>query len=249
MRAVITHILRLFCRHLCLLVICIPLTATGQLQSVTAFTGYSFATGKRMNVEHASAVGGGTSIRFGLYENLSFGVSFGYTLYSISQKDQLTAWNWDFWNSRYSNTIRSNIQADPNLSVQIGSVQKIDLLPVTLDLDYRFALNEETAIAPSLSAGAVFFTRRLFAIETWSKKFAAANYTFTYSYRNFAPEKKGTAFIVTPGIAAFYRLFESADIHVGAYYTQYGTVGGMVGAHDFPLDNEVNISAGLDFFY
>jgi hypothetical protein len=223
--------------------------ASAQLRSITAASDYSMATGKRMNVETASAVGGATLVRFGITEEMTLGISLGYKMYSISQKDQLTAWNWDFWNNRYSITIRSNIQADPNLSVQVGSVQKIDMVPVALHADHTFRLGESITVTPSFAAGAVYFSRRLFAIETWTKRFPAANYSFTYSYRNFAPEKSGTVFSASPGLSVAYRLFDAADVTLGVRYQQYVAVKGMVGAAEFPLDNELNISLGLDFPY
>jgi len=227
----------------------IPGTVHSQLRSITAYSEYSLATGMRMNVETASAVGGGTHVRFGLTEELAVGFSLGYKMYSISQKDQLTAWNWDFWNNRYSITIKSNIQADPNLSVEIGSVQKIDMVPAAVTADHTLALSDDLHLISSFSAGSVFFSRRMFINETWTKRFPAADHQFTYSYRNFAPNKKGSVLLAAPGVTARYRLFESAELTAGLRYTQYIPVSGIVGAADFPLDNEVNFSLGLDFAY
>jgi hypothetical protein len=161
----------------------------------------------------------------------------------------LTAWGWDFWNSRYSNTIKSNIQADPALSVEVGSVQKMDLLPLIIGAEYAYRLDENLSINPSISGGIIFFTRRMYAEETWSKKFNQANYTFTYSYRNFAPEKKGNKIAVIPGCTVAYRLFENINIVTGIQYTQYVSVKSMIGYDDFPLNHEVNLSLGLDFVY
>lgn len=220
-----------------------------QLHSISAVTEYSAAIGKRMNVETASAVGGTTLIRFLIADGTTAGFTLGYRMYSISQKDQLTAWNWDFWNNRYSITIRSNIQADPNLSVAVGSVQKIDMVPFALHADHTIRLGESFTVTPSIAAGAVYFSRRLFVIETWTKRFPAANHSFTYSYRNFAPEKSGTVLSAAPGISVAYRLFETADVTFGVRYQQYIAVSGLVGSSEFPLDNELNISLGLDFPY
>ncbi|NUN69954.1 MAG: hypothetical protein HUU02_09620 [Bacteroidetes bacterium] len=232
-----------------LLLILLPGILGAQLRSITAFTDYSLATGKRMNVETASAVGGGTQVRFGLSEEFAVGFSLGYKLYSLSQKDQLTAWNWDFWNNRYSITIRSNILADPNLSVQVGSVQKIDMVPAALTADHTLALSDDLHLISSLSAGAVFFSRRMFIVETWTKRFPAADHVFTYSYRNFAPNKKGSVLLASPGVTARYRLFESAELTAGARFTQYFIVDGLVGSQEFPFDNDINLTIGLDFAY
>lgn len=227
----------------------VPKMLTAQIQSIRAFTDYSAVLGKRLNVTWASSFGGGVQIKFKLYKNVSIGLSGGYKLYSIDQTDQLWQWNWKFWNERYYNKIQSDLKADPSLSVQIGSVQKMDALPVILNIDYTYNISEKLNVVPTVAGGIMFYTRRLFAVETWSKKFDKIDYTFTYSYRNFAPDKKGNPLLISAGCDANYQLFSDISIIAGLHYTYFIPAEKGFGYSAFPFKNELNIKLGLNFLY
>jgi hypothetical protein len=226
-----------------------PTAGSAQLRSITVYSEYTAPVTRRIAVQHISGVGGGVDIAFSLSERVSLGLRGGYTLYSLDQPDQLNQWNWNFWNDRYLNKIQSDMRADPSLSAVIGSIQKMDLIPVLMHLDYAFVPAEGFAITPSVSGGVSFYTRRLYADETWTKQFPAAEYSFTYNFRNFAPAKKGNAFQAGIGCTVQYRIFSDVNISAAGFYTQYVSGVNANGYAAFPFENEMNVRLGLDFLY
>ena len=223
--------------------------AVAQLRSITVYSEYASPLTKRLDVQNISAVGGGVDITYTVADNFCIGLRGGYALYAINQTDQLNRWNWKFWNDRYLNKIQADMRADPSLSVVIGSVQKMDLIPVELHLDYAYTAAELLVITPSVSGGVSFYTRRLFADETWTKTFPAANYSFTYNFRNYAPMKKGNTFHAGIGCTVRYRMFSDVSISAAAFYTQHVSTVNEAGYAAFPFENEMNVRLGLDFLY
>jgi hypothetical protein len=226
-----------------------PLIMQAQLQSITAFSEYSTTLSKRLDVKNADAVGGGVDVVYSVAENVTIGLRAGYYLYSVSQTDQLNRWGWRFWNDRYLNKIQADMRADPSLSAMIGSVQKMDLIPVMLHCDYTFTVADNLTMVPTLGAGMAFYQRRLFADETWTKVFPAAEYSFTYSFRNFAPAKKGNPIFGTAGVTVRYKLFSSVGITSSLHYTQYLETKDRFGYNEFIFTNESGFRLGLEFFY
>lgn len=219
-----------------------------QLKSINIFSDYSTALSKRLNVNAASAVGGGAEVQYDLGKNFSISLEGGYKLYSISQDNQLIAWGWDFWNNRYSNKIKSDLQADKNLSVVINSSQKLGIIPVLIHANYSYNFNDKIGLTASLGSGVYFYTRTLFVIEQWSKKFPSENYTFTYSYRNFAPEKKGNPFVLSAGLNLSYEFIDAFSLNVGFDYTNILSGSGS-GEKNFLFTNEINTKLGIIFSY
>jgi len=232
---------------LILSVLVLPAVVSGQIQSITASFDYGFALKKRLNVQSASAIGGGAEMRMNVFENISIGVSAAYASYAIDQTDALNQWNWNFWNDRYYPKIQSDMRADPNLSAQIGSVQKMDAIPVMFSVFYSFAAGERFTIAPNVAGGISFFTRKLYADETWTKQFPQAGYTLTYNLRNFAPDKKGNVFALALGCDAAYRISSDVNLSANVQYKTY--VSSSSGYADFPFDDECVITLGLTFLY
>lgn len=223
--------------------------AAAQLRSITVYSGYASPFTKRIDVQRIDAVGGGVDISYAVSDNICVGLRGGYALYSIGQTDQLNRWGWTFWNERYLNKIQADMRADPALSAVIGSVQKMDLIPAAVHLDYAYALSENSAIIPSVSGGVSFYTRRLFADETWTKKFPAAGYSMTYNFRNYAPMKKGAVAHAGFGCTVQYRIFSDVNISAAAFYTQYLSSVNKTAYASFPFENEMDVRLGLDFLY
>lgn len=219
-----------------------------QIHSIKFFSDYSFALNKVSAVENADAVGGGVKVKFVLSENFYFGFTGGYKLYSISQPDDINTWGWVFWTDRYSNKINSDLIADPNLSVVITSVQKMDLIPFTLFAEHEIPLTEKFSVSTSAGVGIYFYTKRLYAVETWSKKFPAENYTFTYSYRNFAPRKKGSPFFANAGVDLNYSIDESFLI-AGSLNYNHALLSSKPSDENFPFKNEINFNFGITILY
>lgn len=223
--------------------------SNAQVKSINLIGDYSSAINKRLEITKADAVGALISIKINLIDNLNINLTSGYKLYSLNEPDVLQSWNWDFWTMRYYPKIISDLNADPNLSVEIGAIQKMDLIPVILLLNYDVKLSEELTISPSAGGGIYFFTRRMFATENWSKKFPDANYTLNYSYRNFAPDKKGNPIFAKAGFEITYCLLSYLDFTASTYYTKIIETNGKMGYDMFPFDSELSINLGLSFKY
>ncbi len=227
----------------------IPFVLEAQLQSITTFSEYSSTLSKRLDVKNADAVGGGVDVVYSVAKNITVGLRAGYYLYSVNQTDQLNRWGWRFWDDRYLNKIQADMRADPSLSAVIGSAQKMDLIPVSLHCDYIFVVAENLTMVPTLGAGIAFYKRRLFADETWTKVFPAANYSFTYNFRNFAPAKNGNPIFGTAGVSVRHKMFSTIGIVSSLQYTQYLETKNSFGYNEFIFTNEFGIRLGLEFFY
>ncbi len=218
------------------------------IKSIQAQADYSLPISKRLNIENIDALGGQLKINFNLYDNFSASLSIGYKLYSISQPDQLFGWGWNFWNERYFNKIQSDIKADPNLAVEIGSVQKMDVIPAILTFHYELDLTSDFHFSPIVGGGVYFFTKRLYAQETWTKQYPAENYSFTYTFRNFAPNKKGNPLVVLGGFDLNYSISEGFGVNGEFIYSQILSSDKM-GYSEFPFENEISFKLGLTINY
>lgn len=220
-----------------------------QLQSISFYGDYSSALSTRLQVTEADAVGGGVKIKFLVLDKLSINVNGGYRLYSLSEPDVLNNWGWVFWTDRYYPKIVSDLNADQNLGVQISATQKMDLIPFSLSVGYDFSPVENIELTTSIGGGVYFYTRRMFAVENWSKYYPDADYTLHYSYRNFAPSKKGNPFFINGNLNIQYKLYESFGVFTNIQYSYVIPTEGSFGYDDFPIGSELSIALGLSIFY
>lgn len=220
-----------------------------QINSVSAYADYSIGLSKRLTITNADAVGGAVKIKFNIIGNFNAGIVGEYKLYSLNELDVLKSWGWQFWTDRYYNKIVSDLQADPNLSVEIGAVQKMDIIPLMLFAGYEIAVTDNFIIAPSAGLGIYFYTRRMFATENWSKNFPEANYVFTYSYRNFAPNKKGNPVFVNTNLDFEYKISDNTGIYSGINFNFIIPTENSMGYSAFPFENEISIKGGIIIFY
>lgn len=221
----------------------------GQIESISFYTDYSSAFSTRLQVTRADAVGGGVKIKFTVADNFSININSGYKLYSINEPDVLNNWGWVFWTDRYFPKIVSDLNADANLSVNIYAVQKMDLIPLSVSFGYDFIPLDKLIITPTAGAGVNFFSRRMYAVENWSKYFPDADYFFSYSYRNFAPAKKGNPFFVNGEVNIQYRLYDSFSLFTNVRYTHIIPTEGSFGYDGFPVENEISLALGLAIYY
>ena len=220
-----------------------------QMKSVSLFADYSSSLAKRLAVTKATAVGGGAKIKVNIFDDFSLGIIAGYKLYSVNEPDVLNTWGWIFWTERYYTKIVSDLRADPNLSVEISAEQKMDLIPIQFFADYDFAPIEDFIVTPSIGCGFYFYTRRMFAVENWSKDFPDADYTLSYSYRNFAPDKKGNPFFVNFGLNLEYEIFSKMNLFSGLTYNYILPTKNAMGYDDFPFSSEISVKLGLSILY
>jgi hypothetical protein len=236
-------------RLLAFCVLTLATCASAQVETITASFGYTAGGITRSDVQKISAVGGKFRMSIHLLDQFSIGVNTGYSSYAIDQTDQLNRWGWNFWNERYYTKIQSDMRADPSLSVQIGSVQTMDAIPALITLEYAQAIGEDILLTPNVGGGILFYTRKLYVDEKWTKVFPSANYSFTYSFRNFAPEKKENIPFAALGCDVRYQAFADVSIHAGVQYNHYNPLSIVSGYGSFPLENDFTGMIGLTFLY
>lgn len=246
---IIEHFLNMKNKITLILIIIFAQLIYSQVHSVSIYADYSSALSKRLEVTEATAFGGAAKIKVNLFDNFSIGILGGYKLYSVSEPDVLNTWGWIFWTDRYYTKIVSDLRADPNLAVEISAEQTMDLIPIQLFIDYDFIPFNDFIITPSLGAGFYFYTRSMFAVENWSKYFPEAQYTFSYSYRNFAPDKKGNPLFINGGLNVEYRLFEKLNLYSGLGYNYVIPTEGKMGYDAFPFESEFAIKVGISILY
>ncbi|PIQ09193.1 MAG: hypothetical protein COW71_07840 [Ignavibacteriales bacterium CG18_big_fil_WC_8_21_14_2_50_31_20] len=224
-------------------------TATAQLKSIEPYFGYSTALNKRLDVTKAIAYNGGARIKFQIYNDASLRLHFGYKLFSIDQTNAIEQWKWKFWDERYSKTIQSNLNAFKELSVEIGTIQKMDVIPVLLDFTYDYNVSDNFTLVPSIGGGVYFYTRRLYITESWTKSFDDINYDFSYSYRNFTPDKSGNPILLFGGMQMNYKLFEYFHLQCEVNYSHIFSTADSFGYKEFPFNDELTFNFGINIIY
>lgn len=224
-------------------------TAAAQIQSVDVYGSGAVSIGKRFQVTDAAANGGGVKLQYGLAEDFSVVIDAGYGAYSIEQTNEVQQWGWTIWERRYRNWVNIYSADTANYSSKVVSMQSMDVLPVSVHLVYRIALGLDVDLRPSVGVGMEFYTRKLYHEETWTRKFPADGYQFTYTYHNFAPYKYGNPLFVAAGAAARYRISGLLLLHADIAYRMFMDTPGYFGYDNFPLTSTLAMTVGIGFQY
>jgi hypothetical protein len=220
-----------------------------KLSSIAFYTDYSYPLKKRLMVTKIDAVGGGAQISFSFFKNLELSITGGYSLFSLQQDSAIKQWNWRFYTERYAGIIRDNLRADSTLAAYLNPVQKMDLVPVQISLKGVFKPFTNFYVKPQIGAGIYFYTRRLYLEERWRKIFYEANYTFEYSYRNFASNKYGNPAGVFGLVEFDYQPSEIFTIGTALGYNYFIKTQGKMGFDQFPINDYFNFKIFLTFLY
>ncbi len=231
-------------------------TAAQNLESLTFHSTYSAAVtseflGKsnKIDVYRAEGYGGGAEFSFHIYDKFYINLTGGYTHYTIQQDSALLQWNWRFWDARYRNRVKADLAADTNLTATITPVQTMDIIPVMLTFNYKFEPVKNLFITPYAGGGILFYTRSLFINEYWKKYFAQVDYSFSYSFHNFADDKKGNPAAINGGVDLTYKLSEIIRISSKFSFLHVIKTDGSMGYNDFPFYNAINFNLGITFMY
>ncbi len=231
-----------------LLILLLSSNGFSQLKSIKIFGDYSFANQKRILVNKIDAVGGGVGIYLKIYDNFSIGIIGCYQLFSLQQDSALEKWRWDYYEYRWKGNIRADL-LDSNYQASIRPVQKMDVIPIMLSINYSFDVLNNIVISPFVGGGVIFYTRRLMLEEYWTRKYPQADYTFSYNYQNFAPTKSGNPFFLIAGTGIEYQFSEIASLAFDFSYTSMMKTAGKYGFEEFPFSNSFNFKFGLSFLY
>lgn len=220
-----------------------------QLKSVTPLFNYTGAVSMRQSVEDASAYGGGVKFTFVEYNDLGLSLIAGYKKYDVNQKRAIEQWGWRFWDARYESKINADVSADPALSFELDNIQEIDVIPVIINVQYSLHISEDFSILPSASFGILFYTRKLYVVENWTKEFPDVGHSFSYSYRNFAPDKQGNPLAYGGGLELNFRFSDTFSVSGGMQYLGILQTEGEFGYDNYPLDSELSVQCGLIIEY
>lgn len=223
--------------------------AETEAQSVNAYFDYTGALSMRDGVQEAAAYGGGVRLDLFNFGNVVLSFNSGFKLFDVDQPGIIDKWGWRFWDARYKDRVEADLQANPDLSAEISYEESIEVLPVMLNVGYDLNLIDALTVFPYAGGGVYFYTRTLHIIEDWTKRFPDADYTFSYSYRNFAPDKKGNPIVGTAGMEIMFRISEGFKLFAGGSYLKVFDTGGDFGYENYPLNSELSLKFGLTILY
>lgn len=220
-----------------------------KLHSIAFYADYSYPTKKRLLVTKIDAVGGGVDISFQFFKYLMVTFNGGYSLFSLQQERAIEQWNWRFYTERYRGIIQDNLRADSTLAAYLNPIQKMDLMPIAISLKGEVSPLQNFYVRPQVGLGIFFYTRRLYLEEVWRKKFEEADYTFEYSYRNFAQDKYGNPISTFTGIELAFKPSEIFTIGSSLGYYYFFKTPGKLGFDQFPIEDYINFKIYLTFLY
>lgn len=229
------------------MVLLFPAVNFGQLQSINFHGDYNNPLSKRFDISEVSGMGGGVKARFNIIGDLSIDLGIGYNYFDVKQDSAVAQWDWRYY-SQYMDFVES-VLSDTNYTARFKPVQKMDIIPVSLNFNYEIELLNNLSITTSLGGGILFYNRRLYLNEEWKKQFTSIDYTFNYEFRNFAPDRKGNPLFILSGLEIAYSLSELIDINTVAQYNYIIDTGGKFGYKYFPFDDSINLNLGLTIKY
>jgi len=222
---------------------------SAQIQSVEMYGSGIQSVGKRFQVTEAAAFGGGVKLHIVVMPNVVLTINGGFSQYSIEQTDEVKQWGWTIWERRYRNWVSIYSSDTANFSSRVVSVQSMESLPISVSLGYQFEVTPDLVVRPSVGAGIEFYTRKLYHEETWTRKFPADEYQFTYTYHNFAPYKYGNPLFMTAAVAARYSVTRLLALHADVSYAATMETKGQFGYDNYPLSGIALVSIGIGFNY
>lgn len=245
-----------------LLLLLLPVLLVAQVQSVT-FTGLGAASLLQKDVVKVSAVagiGGMVTVNAALHGGFSLLVSAGYQDLLVTQDEfaMFAEWNWRSWKRYFGDITDRNfanatqwvqtVLKDSNYSAAFTPTQRMDVMPILLEAAYTAEVSRITLQARA-GAGVLFYARRLYVTEAWSKKFRSVGYTYEYSYRNMAEPRYGNPLAVSAGLNSAWQLSEYFSITGEIRWLYILNTGQRFNYYSFPARGLLNVGFGAAFLY
>jgi hypothetical protein len=236
-----------------------------QVQSVNFVGAYgtTFSTNSDWKVESVKGYGGDVQVKINLQGNWKLGINAGYRVFSVKQDNfaLFAEYNWKYWQRYYGNINDPNfknatqwvqllLKGDSTYSASFEPVQDMDVFPVAVNICYEFSPVKNLVLRPYLGTAILFYQKRLYINETWSRKFADAdNYVYSYSFRDMDTYVVGNPLAGQAGFEAEYQLNDLVKLTAGAeYYALYGKKFGA-GYSDFPMKDMFSAQLGIMLLY
>jgi hypothetical protein len=209
---------------------------------VNVQAGYTMAANTGDGIHGARGVSAQVRGAFPLSERFGITARLGLDRLAVDQPDAVDQWGWGYWDVLWENW--SNIYANrENHEASFRPVQNLNLLGGSLGPSLTMgggAFRVSAWVGPSAS----YFTRVLYQEETWSRFYPSIEHTFSYTIRNYAPDKTGWVFGLDGGAAGSLRLADWLSVSGGAAYRRF-----FEPAPDFPFNDLLTLNAGLVFHY
>ncbi|MBE2279529.1 MAG: hypothetical protein IAE91_03990 [Ignavibacteriaceae bacterium] len=210
---------------------------------------YNTPLTKRLAVTSASGMGVTARVNIELFSNFYLSVNGGYQNFTVEQDSAVNQWNWVFWRDRYEGSIKADLaDTASGLRASFNPFQSMNAFPVYLTFTYEFEVLDNFKVRPFAGGGVYFYTRSLYMEENWSRYYKDIDYTFAYSYKNFAPDKAGNPLFITGGLNLSYPFADYFRLNAEFQYSHFLSIEKM-GFDEMPFENLLNFKLGLTFSY
>jgi len=203
---------------ICLL-ISVPL---GAWELASIITGIAVGHGMQYESELQSVKGLGAKIQaeWLIGREWYLTLSSDHLKYNLADDQAHLNWGWDYWLKIYGYTVYT-LGQDPVYDVNLEPHQIIKVKPVTIGL--RKTLFAKRRLHPvfGLEAGAVWYERKMWLEENWSKNFPAIDYTFEYDFRNYANARSGWVNTMTLSAELQADVSKSFGLSAGVEWRKY----------------------------
>jgi len=230
---------------LVLLFSAMPLPAL-TLENLSVHAGY--ASGSKKDTLINSANGPGYEIRLDwrISKRWSFRMNSGHWYLSIDQDNAHRVLDWPYWRQIYGNVVYL-AENNPVFDVNVDPRQDLKIKPVEAGLLWTSNKTSRFQVSLSFLGGASFYRRQLYIEEYWTKHFPSIDYSFSYDFQNRSDAKSGWVWNITPGVSLNWRLSDYILLSGESMFRFY--LNNRKDADFFPLENHMQIKAGVHFIY
>lgn len=223
------------------------------LSELKVETGYTAGNGNIAAINQVRGIGTTVGFAWNILPKIRFGLSGGYFYYNVKEDSALYTWNWDYYQRLYSGSL-SEFRANPNYDVSTLTKQYLKLKPVQISVQWTPVSFHGITPRLQLAGGVAHYERKLWLNEDWKKHFeitnaqdSTYNYTYEYSFHNYANAKKGWVGIVTGQLAFDVGLSKNFGLSIFGNFSTYSKF--RQDSEDFPLVNTYQLGAAIRFLY
>jgi hypothetical protein len=152
-------------------------------------------------------------------DRLGLQLRVGLDRLSVDQPNAVEEWGWGYWELLWRNYSTIYRERD-NHTGEFRPVQNANFLNIGLSPAVSFG-SDRLSIRTWAGPTASYFTRVMFQEENWARFYPSIEHTFSYTIRNYAPDKTGWALGVEGGTAASLRMTNWLSVGAGANFRHF----------------------------
>jgi len=230
---------------LILLFSAMPLSAL-TLENLSVHAGYALGSQKDSLIQSVRGPGYEIRLDWRLSKRWSFRMNSGHWYFSIDQDNAHRVLEWPYWQQIYGYVVYL-AENNPAFDVKVDPRQDLKIKPVEAGLLWTSNKSSRLQVSLSLLGGASFYRRQLYIEEYWTKHFPSIDYSFSYDFQNRSDAKSGWVWNFTPGVSLNWRISDYILLSAESIYRFY--LNNRKDADFFPLENHLQIEAGVHFIY